>query len=171
MVVQNAQNNRWTVIAETNPSGVTNVVHTGTTDFDWLFAEYYDLETSSAGFIFIRIGQEATPVYRSNFYISHGTGNVQYFSNTVIYPEATTTLAVDRRAGVLIPNMSRKITDNSSLMKTPFSGGGWSTAASYVGSVNGVSNTTKEPITAIRYATSAGNLQGTGAVIRTWGYR
>ena len=171
MVTQNSQNNRWQIIEETAPSGVTNVVHTGTEAYDWILAEYAEVETSSSGYVTIRIGQTAIPTYRLNTYIVLNNAIRNVLDNADIYQQGIAPQTTDRRHAILIANMGRKFDNASALMKIPFSGGGWTDTTNRIGGTNGYLVGYQQPITAIQYLSSAGNLQGAGAVIRTWGYR
>lgn len=171
-MTQNAPGNQWVIIQETNPSGVTSVTHTGCDDYDWIMAEYFNIETSSAAYVYLQIGQTATPTYRNWFGIQHQSGITQNFNTAPIYPAGTITgTTIDRYASVMIANMGRNYTDGAEI-QIPFYGGGVNgTTSSTISSSNGALLGSREPITTISYYASAGNLQGTGATIRTWGYR
>ena len=71
----------------------------------------------------------------------------------------------------MIINPGRNYTDTGTTIKIPFECSGYGASGANESANIGNVAATQEPITAIRISSSAGNLQGTGAVIRTWGYR
>ena len=171
MTVLNGPGNRWTVIAETTPSGVSSVVHTGMDDYDWVMAEFSNVEASLSSFISIEIGYGATPTYASNFYLMLNTIGQQVYGNAQIFMNSNTARTTDRSTSLVFPNMGRNFTGTSTNIKLPFYGSAAGVADTEIGHIVGLSSMFKVPLTAVRYKVSAGNMQGTGAVIRTWGYR
>ena len=166
----NCDGSGWTIIAETVPSGVTSVTHTGCEDYDWIVAEFSEVETSSSGLVSMDVGYGSTPTYAASFYIRCTTANSQFFNATEWYPEGTAR-TVDRRAAWSIPNICRRENNGSLFTRPPTVGAGYSTPTNSPGSMVGLNQTLLEPITAIKYTSSAGNLQGSGSYIRTWGWR
>lgn len=169
MTIKDAGNSRWTLLGDTTPSGVTNVVHTGMDEFDFVVCEFGEIETSSSGLVYLEVGYGATPTYMLHNYTRITTVQSQ-FNLTPLYPEggATTT---DRRAGWFFANPGKRYTGSSDDMQNMIAGCGYGTSSGRTGLMLGTENFFKVPITAVRYSSSAGNLQGTGAYFRTWGYR
>lgn len=169
MTIVDAGNSRWEIIAETTPSGVTNVVHTGCENYDWIVAEFSEVETSASALISMEIGYGATPTYVASHYIRITTVQSQ-FNFTPWYPEGSARTA-DRRASWIIPNNGKRFNDTGDTIELAVCGSGYSNVTASLGMMLGIADMPKVPVTAIRYAATSGNLQGTGAVIRTWGYR
>ena len=171
MTVRNCDNGGWEIIAETTPSGVTSVTHTGLDDYDWIVAMYQEVELSSAGYTVMQFGYGATPTLVNNFYVYGVSGaNYQVHNGTDIYTRIQSTTS-DGRGSVLIPNMARLEDDSGKVMRTPFTCGGYGTSSGYTSSGAGVIPSPLVPFTAVQYRATSGNLQGTGALCQTWGWR
>lgn len=169
MTILDAGGSRWTIVEETNPSGVTNVVHSGLEDYDWIMAEFIEIETSSSALVYIEIGYGATPTYVTNHYVRITTSQNQYNFTPWYYTGGATT--TDKRGSWLIANPAKNFSDTGTDIQIAVHGSGYGGTSSTVGSTVGIADMVKAPISTIRYSSSAGNLQGTGAVCRTYGYR
>ena len=169
-MIQNSDNSGWVILGETTPNGVTSVTHTRMDNYDWIITEFSEVETSSASLVYIEIGYGGTPTYATCDFVRGMAVNTQFGAATPWWLD-NTNRTDDHRGAWTIPNMARNFSTSGENMRIPVTGAGFSHISASVGSNCGVARTTKEPITAIRYTTTAGNLQGTGAEIRTWGRR
>ena len=161
--VQNSDNAGWVVVGETVPSGVSSVVHSGLESYDWIIAELSDVETSSSALIYLSVGWPGYNAFFYNRFIT--TTNQRYNEATMYFDNTNRTTA--RQIALSMPNMGRGL-DAGGLMKVPFLGCGSTTN---VQANNGIQIATVTSIEAVKYETTAGNLQGSTAVIRTWGWR
>lgn len=171
MTTRNCDGGKWEIIADTTPSGVAIVTHTGLENYDWIYCSYENVELSSSGYVVMQLGYGATPTIVNTFYLSayNGTSS-QYFSLTQIFTRTAST-TTDGNGTLLIPNMNRLENAPSELSGNPFISGGHGIASSSSTGNVGMLQIPKVPLTAVRYGATAGNMQGTGANIKTWGWR